>query len=225
MSAEQPLPVVRSVGNQVYEALQARVLDMKFTPGERLVIDKLARELGVSATPVRDALGRMAAEHLIAFEPYRGFTVLGDPTAEEVEESFEARRGIEMYAARLGAGRATDAQIAEMREVDAQIASRNYEGKFDSYVNFVRSNRRFHELIVATSSNRFLVEANRNLYHDMLLARTMHDRGVPDLTQIGREHRAIIEGFENRDPDEVEQAVSRHILDGAARIRSARVVS
>lgn len=215
--------IIRSnLGDQIYDALCERILDLEYEPSERLVIDQLARELGVSGTPVRDALNRLAAERLIELTPFRGFSVLPDPTPEEIEHSFEARLAIEPFAARLGCERATEQDVDELRAIQDRIESRTYGKRSGSFARFVRLNREFHDVLVATSGNPFLVAALRSLYHEALMARTMHGRGVPDLEHVSDEHRAIIDALARRDAGAAEEAVSRHIRDGATRILAAR---
>ena len=215
--------IVRSgLADQVYEALEEQILDMEYAPGERLVIDQIARELGVSGTPVRDALTRLAGERLIDVTPFRGFTVLPEPTLDEIAQSFEAREAIETFAVRLGCERASDREIERLSEINARITSHTYGGRSGSFTAFVKLNQEFHELLVTTSGNQYLVEALKSLYHDALVARTMHGRGVPDLEHIDQEHGAIIEAFRRRDADALEAAVARHIRDGAERVMAAR---
>lgn len=215
--------IVRSnLGDQVYDTLCERILDLEYEPSQRLVIDQLARELGVSGTPVRDALNRLAAERLIDFTPFRGFAVLPDPMPEEIERSFEARLAIEPFAARLGCERVDDAGVDELRAIQSRISSHSYGRRSGSFSTFVRLNREFHDALVGTSGNPFLIGALRSLYHEALVARTMHGRGVPDLEQVNDEHRAIIEALARRDPGAVEAAVASHIRDGAARLLAAR---
>ena len=220
--ARRPL-IVRSVlADQVYDTLSERILDMHYAPGEKLVIDQLARELGVSATPVRDALTRLGAEHLVDSTPFRGFTVLADPTPDEISESFEAREAIERSAARLGCDRAPEESIERLREIQARIAAARYETHSGSFTAFVRMNQEFHEVLVESSGNRYLVNALRGLYHDALIARTRHGQGVPDLGDINEEHGLIIDAFEKRDVDALEEAVALHIRGGASRVLAAR---
>lgn len=219
---ERRVIVRGGLADQVYEALKERILDMEYAPGERLVIDQIARELGVSGTPVRDALTRLAAERVIDFTPFRGFAVLPDPTLDEIAQSFEAREAIELCAVRLGCERATDEQIERLGRIHRRIASHAYDGRSGSFSKFVKLNQEFHELLAMTSGNRYLVEALRGLYHYILIARTMHGRGVPDLEQIDEEHEAILKAFRARDAEALETAVARHIRDGAARTIAAR---
>jgi DNA-binding GntR family transcriptional regulator len=215
--------IVRSIlADQVFEALKDEILDAQHAPGARLVIDTIARDLGVSPTPVRDALTRLAGLGLIDSTPFRGFTVLPDPTPEQIGQSFEARAAIETAAVRLGCERATEEQMAVIRELHTRIASQRYGARARSFTPFVRLNQEFHEALVATSGNEFLVDALQSLRHDALVARTRHGRGVPDLDAIVREHAAIVTALERRDVDAVVTAVARHIADGAARELAAR---
>ncbi len=220
---KQRRAIVRSVlADQVYEALTDQILDAQHAPGERLVIDAIARELGVSPTPVRDALTRLAGLGLIDSAPFRGFSVLPDPTPAEIRLSFEARAAVETAAVRLGRDRLTDEQLADLRELHTRIASQHYGARARSFGPFVRLNQEFHEALVRTSGNEFLVGALRSLRHDALIARTRHGRGIPDLAAIVREHAAIVDALERRDLDAAVAAVDRHIADGAAREVAAR---
>jgi DNA-binding GntR family transcriptional regulator len=215
--------IVRSVlAEQVYEALKDQVLDHDYEPGGRLVIDGIARDLGVSPTPVRDALARLAGEGLIESTPYRGFAILPEPTLEQIRQSFEAREAIETAAVRLGCARATPPQLAVLRDLQTRIASQRYGRRAKSFTTFVRLNQQFHESLVGTSGNEYLVDALRSLRHDALVARTRHGRGVPDLPTIVREHESILHALERRDVEAAVAAVSHHIADGAARELAAR---
>jgi DNA-binding GntR family transcriptional regulator len=210
------------LADRVYEAIEERILDVEYEPGTRLVIDQLARELGVSTTPVRDALTRMAAAQMIGFQSYRGFTVLPEPTLDEIAHSFEARAAIEPFAAAIGCLRVEETELVELEEIQAQLASQPYGGSSSSYVHFVRLNKRFHELLVATSGNKFLGDALRSLCHDELIARSLHDRGVPDLADIVREHEAIVAALRARDPAAAEAAAAAHVRLASGRMLAGR---
>lgn len=220
---KQKRVIVRSgLADQIYDALVDQILDLAYAPGERLVIDQIAREMGVSPTPVRDALTRMAGEGFIESTPFRGFTVLPVPSADEIEQSFEARVVIEAAAAQLGCRRRTDAELDELRDIQERIVAQHAGPRAKTYAPFGRLNQRFHLLLVGTSHNRFLEEALRALDHDALMARTMHGRGVPDLSDIVGEHEAILDALEARDRDRAAEAVARHINDGKARVLAVR---
>ncbi len=210
--------VRQGLGTQVYDALQQLVLNMELAPGSKLVIDQLAERIGVSATPVREALNRLAAERLIEFTPYRGFTVMPEPTAQELGASFEARQAIEEFSARLGCARASDEEIAELRRSADHVAAGKYGRTVNGYLEFLRRNRDFHERVVAAAANSYLSEAAKSLFHDAIVARTLRSRGVPDLSSIIDEHEQIVDAFERRDADAAAAAVGRHAVGGASRM-------
>ena len=85
--------------DQVYEVLKERILDRAYQPGARLSIDALARELQVSSTPIREALGRLTAEGLVAAAPFVGFSVASMPTRKYYLDLYAFRLVIETWAA------------------------------------------------------------------------------------------------------------------------------
>lgn len=111
--------------------------------------------------------------------------------------------------------------MAALREIQQRVAGRPYGRRSGSFSSFVRLNREFHDVLVGASRNRMLVGALGSLYHDSLVSRTRHGRGVPGLELINAEHEAIVDALERRNPAEAEAAVVRHIRDGAARTLAA----
>src|SRR5262249_51966622 len=91
----------------VYGALKERIMDQSTPPGTRLSIETLAAELGVSATPVREALTRLAAERLLVVEPFKGYTTRPLLNQRELSELLDVRLLLEAEAARLASRRAT----------------------------------------------------------------------------------------------------------------------
>lgn len=220
--ARTAAPIVRAgLTDQVHRAIEQRILDLEFEPGSRLVIDQLARGLGVSSTPVRDALTRLASERLVEFEPYVGFMVRRRPSIDEIRHSFEARAVIEPTAAALGARRRGFEMAEELEAIEDALLRKQYGGHSDSFLQFIDGNRKFHSTLVEASGNPFLIEAWRNLHHDELVAYTLHGRGVPDLAEIREEHGRIIREVQRADADAVEQAVADHVTLGCGRIVAA----
>src|ERR687886_150212 len=89
----------------VYQALKERIVDQAFPPGARLNIDALAVELNVSPTPVREALARLAAERLVTFAPFKGYSVLSPLSQRQLADLMHVRQLLEVEAARLAASR------------------------------------------------------------------------------------------------------------------------
>ena len=113
----KPLRLPRaSMPDQVHEIIRGRIFDRVYEPGERLQIDGLAKELAVSATPVREALGRLAAEGLARSAPFVGFSVAPLPQAGFYEQLYEFRLVLELWATRTAAQRRSEAGIRPVRQ-------------------------------------------------------------------------------------------------------------
>ena len=149
MTASAPLQI-QSVVDQVYDAVRARILSGDLPRGSRLRQAALADELGVSRTPLREALRRLAAEGLVEFEANRGATVADHDFADE-RQSWLARIALEPGAARLAAERRDPGSIAAMR---GAIAAQRAAGGDPSESYDV--NRGFHLALVAGAGNAYL---------------------------------------------------------------------
>lgn len=206
------------LADQVYDAIEQRILDLEYGPGERLNIDQIARELEVSSTPVRDALNRMGADGLVVFTPYVGFSVRPTPEPDEIEQSFAARSCLESFATGLAATRVTEQQVARLRDMANDIAGGRYSSFAEGFRPFTRANREFHREIVALSGNRFLLSAWESLNHDELVAFTLHERGIPDLELIAKEHERIVAALASGNRQAAQGAAQSHVDDGAKRI-------
>ncbi|MBU8864773.1 GntR family transcriptional regulator [Paenarthrobacter aromaticivorans] len=144
-----------------YDVLWARFLDGTYTAGDRLPEAAIAEELGVSRTPVREALSRMLAEGLLT-PAARGVVVAGlDHDAKR--RLFDLRRNLEGFAAELTAARARDGQIAPVWFARLNDAATGFAKAIESgeIRESTRINRQFHDLIVEASGNEFLADAHR----------------------------------------------------------------
>jgi len=122
-------PVHSSVENKnvladsIYDQLKARIMDLVFQPGSRLNIDALAGELNVSPTPIREALARLAAERLVTFEAFKGYSVNQPLTPRQVADLMHVRRLIETDAIRLAARRIQMPELVMLEKVLAAGAA------------------------------------------------------------------------------------------------------
>jgi DNA-binding GntR family transcriptional regulator len=195
----------------VYDALKERIMDQSTTPGVRLGIETLAIELGVSATPVREALARLAAERLVAFEAFKGYTTRPLLTQRQLADLLDVRRLLETKAARLAARTAILADLRGMeRELDA-MAALSPTPRYRDFRTYVQHDQRFHERLVQAAGNPFLLETFQSLHSHVQLARLVHDLGTFDDRDNAVEHRAIVEAVRARDPDAAAEAVRVHL--------------
>ena len=142
-------------GDAVYGRLRRLIIEGHYAPGTRLVEDRLARDLGVSRTPVRQALARVAVEGLVQLFPNRG-AVVRTFTHADLVDAYDLRAVMEGYAAYRAAGRISPGQLADLEAAAAAL-----EGSLQQHfptrqaeVHFlVEHNQRFHNTIIAASGN------------------------------------------------------------------------
>jgi DNA-binding GntR family transcriptional regulator len=212
--------VVRSgLTEQVYEALKALIINDELAAGERLVIDQLALRLNVSATPVREALARLAGQDLVVVETYVGYTIAPRPSADEIAQLFEAREAIEGFAARLAGDRMDDKAIDALEEINQRIVSRGYGGeRYNDFADFITHNHEFHEGLIAGARNESLRKAFRALNYDTRIALVTRGRGVPDLAELHEDHERIVAALRRHSAEEAEEAARMHIRKGSRRL-------
>ena len=209
-SPDPPPPDPTPVRERAYEHLKAAILAGEIPPGERLTEEHLAKALGISRTPIREALHKLESEGLITPLATRGFVAARDSQAE-VEELFEIRAVLEGYALRVLAGRVTDPVLAELeaavREAEAALA----RGQLDAVFS---SNTRFHDTLHA------LLTDKRRLYHQMVTMRQYvlrYRRNTLQYPDGGQRtvagHRKILLALRLRDPDLCERVMREHLHD------------
>jgi DNA-binding GntR family transcriptional regulator len=204
---------IASVVDQVYTAIRELIWSGSLPRGARVHQEDLAEELGVSRTPVREALRRLAAEGLVEMRTNRGARV-ADVDQVGMRVSYEARTVIEPGAARRAAARRPEEQLARMRAaVAAQRRSlRSVQRSFEA-------NREFHLALAAASGNEFLVQFAERLWVARI-GETIYERQVQTQERMlldVREHEQIIEAIEAGDGRRAESLARRHLTDAMKR--------
>jgi len=210
-------PVRRAtLTDDVYASLQTLVMDHAIAPGDRLNIDALARQLGVSPTPVREALARLEADGLVRKRPLAGYTVTPLLTRREFEELFDMRLVLEPTVARKVAAAGLDqTDLARLgKEAHLPSLQPNASG-FAGYAAFTRQDAAFHHLLAELSGNRLLHEAVVRLRFHLHLFRLDFPASHQGVSTD--EHVEIVHAIADGDPDAAEAAMRAHIT--AARER------
>jgi DNA-binding GntR family transcriptional regulator len=204
---------IASVVDQVYTAIRERITSGSLARCARVHQEDLAEELGVSRTPVREALRRLAAEGLVEMRTNRGARV-ADVDQAGMRVSYEARTVIEPGAARLAAAEQLAEPLARMRAaVAAQRRSlRNVRRSFEA-------NREFHLALAAASGNEFLSQFAERLWVARI-GETIYERQVQTQERMlldVREHEQILEAIEAGDGRRAESLTRRHLADAMKR--------
>ena len=208
-------------GASLVDAAQAelvrRIERGDFVEGDRLVIDRLAKEFGTSLVPVREALARMHVQRILAFEPNKGYSVAPAPGEAEVGQLFDARLVIETGALELVLERLGEETLSHLTEVNARIRSRTFRPLLDDYRRFTALNADFHRTMIEATGNALVLEAYENLGYHQRIARTLSGGGVHDIELIVTEHDEIVEALATRDPERSRRALRTHIMDSRDR--------
>lgn len=202
-----------------YELLRDQIIDGRLAPDERLQIDRLSRELGVSHTPIREALNRLASDRLVNLEPYKGFRVAALLDAASLRLLFEARRVIELGALRDSVERAEEQDRHTLVQIFDKLEGLASAAELD-IVSFNEMDAAFHRLTVVASRNVYLLNAYDDLHIHVQIARCYRGRPITDSRQAQAEHRAILEAFLAGDRDALLEAASAHITSVCERLIS-----
>ncbi|WP_051297792.1 GntR family transcriptional regulator [Brevibacterium album] len=191
----------------VYQRIRALIFDRSIPPGERINIDRLARELGVSQTPVREAVQRLEGDKLVFARRPRGYQTSDLLTEQQLGEMFEVRLLLEPWAARAGAELEGDlggqlfAEIARFQDEQAHA----HGGVHANFHHDVR----FHEAILGAVDPGFLLAAFTQLHSHLHLFRLFPaDR---DGSCTLAEHTAIARAISDGAPEEAETAMRMHL--------------
>ena len=194
----------------MFDVLREKILTRGFVPGDRLDVRALAAQLGVSPTPIKDAVTRLSAQGLVEIRPRSG-TFVAELAVEAVAETFEIRRALECLAAEHVVARLTP-DLTKRFETIVTALERPVTSERER-VEHERKNSELHSLLVQSSGNRRLAELYRSLNAHLTIAR-IHSRRRPDsvrLEQEQREHRAILEALMAREAAALVSALDRHI--------------
>jgi DNA-binding GntR family transcriptional regulator len=202
---------------QAYSALKQAItaIDIYDQPDEvRLDERQLSLELGVSRTPVREAMTLLEQEGFVRTLPRRGIFVVRK-TKREIVEMITVWAALESMAARLAAERACDADIAGLRRLMDSFESGHQAEHIDDYSD---ANIAFHQTIIRLSGCELIAEMAQNLFLHVRAIRNISMRQDNRAERSILDHMRIIEALEARDPERAEALVRKHTLDLAAHV-------
>jgi DNA-binding GntR family transcriptional regulator len=202
-----PRPIVRRVlREEIKEYLIDAILRGQLRTGDRIIETRIAQDLGVSQTPVREALRDLELLGFVTSEPFRGTRVRAF-THEELVQIYPIRAAIEGVAARAAATRITTEQLLALEE---QIDRMREASELGDEATAIEADIAFHRIIVEASGNRLLEQfwTSLSLATTTFLTFSIHRRAIEGLAA---RHEPILEALRARDPDRAEAAMRRHI--------------
>jgi DNA-binding GntR family transcriptional regulator len=202
---EASLP--KSLADNAYQQIKDWIVRYYLKPGARLHVKDLAQALGISQTPVREALSMLEREHLIEREPQKGFRVSA-LSMQEVEDLYDLRIALEVLAARQAAQRMTLSDRKRLsgllREVGRLMKSGHKQGMLELEQDF-------HVIILEASGNKPLAEMGRAILDRIWIIQNINLLTTDHLTDVHPQHLRVFEAIKKGDPQKAGLLMARHL--------------
>ncbi len=194
-----------SLKEKAYRIIRERIINCHFAPGSLINEKELITQLGVSRTPIREAVGRLAQENLVRIIPQRGVFV-AELTVKVVGDLCEAREIIEPHFARLAAASADMAELTRYEEFLSRVLA------FDSDT-VIQRDLQFHRFVASHCGNEYLVQMMNSVFAQYERLRILSCRMPDRIRAAAEEHLAIIRALQARDGDKAAEAMSFHLAN------------
>ncbi len=216
-ASSQPRTIRRAQGivDEVFELIRADIMSLRIPPDSRISIDQLARQLGVSQTPIREALSRLEATGLVTKRHFVGYCSAPQLDRRQLDELYELRLLLEPFAARCAAERMSDAELQQV----ARLAKAMEPGSSRrSYDRFAVQDSELHDLIARGSGNPLVRDALARLHTHLHIFRLRFHSEVT--REASTEHAALVTALEARRPADAEGAMRDHIERSYQRLQA-----
>ncbi|TYP51657.1 GntR family transcriptional regulator [Thermosediminibacter litoriperuensis] len=191
----------------VFEALREAIITGELKPGERLMEVQLAEEMGVSRTPVREAIRKLELEGLVVMIPRKGAYVAG-LSLKDAADVFEIRQSLEGLAAALAAERITDEEIESLERILVEITE---AAENDDVETAIRKDAEFHQILFKATRNDRLVQIINNLKEQIDRFRTQSFANRARVRSLLEEHKKIVEAITDRNVELAKKLAEEHI--------------
>ena len=198
---------VRALHREVAAKIREMIRKGVLVRGQRIVEADVCEQIGVSRTPLREALRMLESEGLVELFPHKG-VFIRQPSMDEIQEMFEVMGVLEGTCARLTAEKMTTAGWQKIERLHRKLETHYAEGDREKYIS---ANNVFHALVQELAGNRVLDEAVAKLREKVALYRHQQIYEDRRFDESIREHREILEAFRRRDPDAAEKRMKRHL--------------
>ncbi len=206
-----------SLGNQVYELLWNQIITQQLRSGEKLSDSRLSKSLGVSRTPVREALHRLAQEGIVRMQSQRGF-YLATYSRHDVTEIYDLRMALETLAIRLAIFRLDEAELTKAQNDLDRIKALLAQDDHQAAESFLKVDRAFHNMVVRSADNQRLAGSLEALQAQIGVFQVYgtHLKALVELSV--KHHQEILTALTKRDKPGALLAMERHIEEVKARV-------
>ena len=191
----------------VFNTLRRAILKGELKPGERLMEIALADKLGVSRTPIREAIRKLELEGLVVMAPRKGAKV-ASITERDLSDVLEVRKGMEVLAISLACKRITGEELEKLETIEQSFQKLIESGNL---TELAEMDVKFHDTIYQATNNQRLVQLLNNLREQMYRYRMEYLKDIAVRRTLAEEHKAICRALRERDEQQAEQYVSIHI--------------
>ena len=206
-----------SLSEDAASTLREMILLEKLPPGTSLPERDLAEALGVSRTPMREAIRLLANEGLVSYTPSRR-PYVADPSLDEINDCLRVQGSLEALAGEWACALASDEEIARIAAINHSIAdASDAEGKLQAF----RRDMQFHVAIVAASKNQALAATHKTYNARLWRVRFLSSQRRQGREETRREHLEIVEALTARDPQATAKALKRHLRTAESNIAAA----
>ncbi len=205
----------QGIVDEVFEVIRSDIMSLRIPPDTRISIDELARKLGVSQTPIREALSRLEATGLVTKRHLFGYCCAPQLNRRQLDELYEMRLLLEPFAARCAAERMSDAQLASVRRLATAMEPGESRRSYD---RFAVQDSELHDLIATGSGNLLVREALARLNTHLHIFRLRFHSEVT--REASTEHAHLVEALCARDRAGAEAAMRAHIEKSYQRLQA-----
>ena len=196
---------------RAYTEIRRRLLQRDYAPGVRLSESELSEVCGVSRTPVREALRRLALEYFVRIEPNRGAFVI-DWSREDIADMFEMRAMLEGLSARKAASKATTLQIQQMTDIIDKIDKLAKKNSKNMMSSFLELNRKFHDVVFSASGSPRLTDVISRFVEQAVVVRTAAQFTPEDILRSNQHHQELLHAIRSKNGVLAETIMRVHIL-------------
>lgn len=191
----------------IFNTLREAIIVGELKPGERLLEVQLSEKMGVSRTPVREAIRKLELEGLVNMIPRKGAHV-ADLSVKDIMDVLEVRASLDGLATALSAERITDEELKELNHVQTQFAQYFEKGNLQG---LVKKDVEFHDIIYRSSRNDKLIQITNNLREQVQRFRVIYLKDYSSTKEIIKEHADIYAALSERDPEVARKVAQKHI--------------
>ncbi len=208
----------QSLRQQVYQALRKIILKGDLASGERVVETKLAEQLQVSRTPIREAIGQLQREKLIVSNPNGGFRV-ATLSVQDAIQLYDCRMALEKLSAADACEQITSKQLKKLEKC-VLLAEKLLESQQDksNTLQLLEIDYQFHHLIAESSGNQWLLTLLEQVFDKMALLRIQTTKHNPQVLEIRLEHRQIYEAIAGGDANFAQETITEHLIASKVRV-------